>query len=95
MTVLNCVWSRLAIAVGLQTLKINQRPHELPMLQAAAAIGQMGLVQAWQSCFSACGRETAQVLPTHEELADRKRYLNARYAENVKSIRCDSGRERK
>ena len=47
-------------------------------MQAAAAIGQMGLVQAWQSCFSACGRETAQVLLTHEELADRKRYLNAR-----------------
>ena len=38
----------------------------------------MGLVQAWQSCFAACGRETAQVLLTHEELADRKRYLNAR-----------------
>ncbi|MGB0253844.1 MAG: glutamate 5-kinase [Litorivicinaceae bacterium] len=73
-----CLVSSGAIAVGLKTLKINQRPQELPMLQAAAAIGQMGLVQAWQSCFSACGRETAQVLLTHEELADRKRYLNAR-----------------
>jgi len=73
-----CLVSSGAIAVGLKTLKMNQRPHELPMLQAAAAIGQMGLVQAWQSCFSACGRETAQVLLTHEELTDRKRYLNAR-----------------
>ena len=73
-----CLVSSGAIAFGLKTLKINQRPQELPMLQAAAAIGQMGLVQAWQSCFSACGRETAQVLLTHEELADRKRYLNAR-----------------
>jgi len=73
-----CLVSSGAIAVGLKTLKINQRPQELPMLQAAAAIGQMGLVQVWQSCFSACGRETAQVLLTHEELTDRKRYLNAR-----------------
>jgi glutamate 5-kinase len=73
-----CLVSSGAIAVGLKTLKIEKRPHELPMLQAAAAIGQMGLVQAWQSCFAACGRETAQVLFTHEDLADRKRYLNAR-----------------
>ena len=73
-----CLVSSGAIAFGLKTLKINQRPQELPLLQAAAAIGQMGLVQAWQSCFSACGRETSQVLLTHEELADRKRYLNAR-----------------
>jgi len=73
-----CLVSSGAIAVGLQTLKVGQRPQQLPMLQAAAAIGQMGLVQAWQSCFSACGRETAQVLFTHEDLADRKRYLNAR-----------------
>ncbi|MFZ9021639.1 MAG: glutamate 5-kinase [Litorivicinaceae bacterium] len=73
-----CLVSSGAIAVGLRILKIDQRPDELPLLQAAAAIGQMGLVQAWQSCFSACGHETAQVLFTHEDLADRKRYLNAR-----------------
>ena len=73
-----CLVSSGAIAVGLRILKIDQRPDELPLLQAAAAIGQMGLVQAWQSCFSACGHETAQVLLTHEDLADRKRYLNAR-----------------
>ena len=73
-----CLVSSGAIAVGLRTLQIDRRPQELPKLQAAAAVGQMGLVQAWQSCFAACGRETAQVLLTHEELADRKRYLNAR-----------------
>lgn len=73
-----CLVSSGAIAVGLRTLRIDRRPQELPKLQAVAAVGQMGLVQAWQSCFAACGRETAQVLLTHEELADRKRYLNAR-----------------
>ena len=73
-----CLVSSGAIAVGLKTLKIDKRPQDLPLLQAAAAIGQMGLVQAWQSCFSKCGHETAQVLFTHEDLADRKRYLNAR-----------------
>ena len=73
-----CLVSSGAIAVGLKTLKIDKRPQDLPLLQAAAAIGQMGLVQAWQSCFSRCGHDTAQVLFTHEDLADRKRYLNAR-----------------
>ena len=73
-----CLVSSGAIAVGLRTLQIDRRPQELPKLQAVAAVGQMGLVQAWQSCFAACGRETAQVLLTHEELSDRKRYLNAR-----------------
>jgi len=73
-----CLVSSGAIAVGLQVLKLQQRPDQLPVLQAAAAIGQMGLVQAWQSCFAARGHETAQVLFTHEDLADRTRYLNAR-----------------
>lgn len=73
-----CLVSSGAIAVGLQVLQLKQRPDQLPVLQAAAAIGQMGLVQAWQSCFAARGHETAQVLFTHEDLADRTRYLNAR-----------------
>ena len=47
-------------------------------LQAAAAVGQMGLVQAYESAFSQFGIHTAQILLTHEDLADRKRYLNAR-----------------
>ena len=73
-----CLVSSGAISVGLKTLKIDKRPQDLPLLQAAAAIGQMGLVQAWQSCFSQCGHDTAQILFTHEDPADRKRYLNAR-----------------
>jgi glutamate 5-kinase len=55
-----------------------QRPVGLHGLQAAAAIGQMGLVQAWESCFQRRGLHTAQVLLTHDDLSNRKRYLNAR-----------------
>jgi glutamate 5-kinase len=55
-----------------------RRPGNLHGLQAAAAIGQMGLVQAWESCFKARGLHTAQVLLTHDDLTDRRRYLNAR-----------------
>jgi len=73
-----CLVSSGAIAVGLKVLRLDKRPEELPILQAAAAIGQMGLVHAWQSCFAARGHETAQVLLTHEDLANRTRYLNAR-----------------
>lgn len=47
-------------------------------LQAAAAVGQMGLVQMYESCFAGYGLHTAQILLTHADLADRKRYLNAR-----------------
>ena len=49
--------------------------HEL---QAAAAVGQMGLVQAYETAFSRFNLHTAQILLTHEDLADRRRYLNAR-----------------
>lgn len=67
-----------AVAEGRQRLGWRQRPHELYRLQAAAAVGQMGLVQAYESEFQRFGRHTAQVLLTHEDLADRRRYLNAR-----------------
>ncbi|MBA2658908.1 MAG: glutamate 5-kinase [Nitrosospira sp.] len=67
-----------AIAEGMQRLKWKKRPHALHELQAAAAVGQMGLVQAYESCFRSHGIEAAQVLLTHEDLSDRKRYLNAR-----------------
>ena len=50
----------------------------MPELQAAAAVGQMGLVNVYEQAFAAHGLHTAQVLLTHEDLADRKRYLNAR-----------------
>jgi glutamate 5-kinase len=67
-----------AIAEGLQRLGWRRRPHALHELQAAAAVGQMGLVQAYESCFRTYGLHAAQILLTHDDLADRKRYLNAR-----------------
>lgn len=67
-----------AVAEGMQRLGWKKRPTEVNELQAAAAVGQMGLVQMYESCFSQHGLHTAQVLLTHEDLADRKRYLNAR-----------------
>jgi glutamate 5-kinase len=67
-----------AIAEGMKRLGWSRRPHAVSELQAAAAVGQMGLVQMWESCFSEEGLHTAQVLLTHEDLGDRRRYLNAR-----------------
>ncbi|HDK37539.1 MAG TPA: glutamate 5-kinase [Thiolapillus brandeum] len=67
-----------AVAEGMCRMGWSKRPDTLHELQAAAAIGQMGLVQAWESCFQRRGRHTAQVLVTHDDLSDRKRYLNAR-----------------
>ncbi len=67
-----------AVAEGMCRMGWQRRPETLHELQAAAAIGQMGLVQAWESCFSRRGRHTAQVLLTHDDLSDRRRYLNAR-----------------
>ena len=67
-----------AIAEGMQRLGWKRRPHALHELQAAAAVGQMGLIQVYESCFTEHGLITSQVLLTHEDLADRKRYLNAR-----------------
>ena len=67
-----------AVAEGMTRLGWTQRPHALHELQAAAAVGQMGLVQAYESRFQKYGLQTAQVLLTHEDLADRQRYLNAR-----------------
>lgn len=67
-----------AIAEGMQRLGWKRRPHALHQLQAAAAVGQMGLIQVYESCFGKHGLLTSQILLTHEDLADRKRYLNAR-----------------
>ena len=67
-----------AVAEGMQRLGWKKRPTAVNELQAAAAVGQMGLVQMYESCFSQYGLHTAQVLLTHDDLADRKRYLNAR-----------------
>lgn len=67
-----------AIAEGMKRLGWKTRPHEVNQLQAAAAVGQMGLVQVYESSFREHGLETAQILLTHDDLADRTRYLNAR-----------------
>ncbi len=67
-----------AIAEGMLRLGIAQRPREVHELQAAAAVGQMGLAQVYESGFRAHGLQTAQILLTHDDLSDRKRYLNAR-----------------
>ena len=67
-----------AVAEGMRRLGWQTRPDAIHDLQAAAAVGQMGLVQAWESCFQAHGVHTAQVLLTHDDLSDRRRYLNAR-----------------
>jgi glutamate 5-kinase len=67
-----------AVAEGMCRLGWQQRPHALHAQQAAAAVGQMGLVQAWESSFSKYGLHTAQILLTHEDLSNRTRYLNAR-----------------
>ena len=67
-----------AIAEGIKRLGWTSRPSAMHELQAAAAVGQMGLVQAYETAFARFGLHTAQILLTHEDLADRKRYLNAR-----------------
>ena len=67
-----------AVAEGMQRLGWKRRPIAVNELQAAAAVGQMGLVQMYERCFTEHLLHTAQVLLTHDDLADRKRYLNAR-----------------
>ena len=67
-----------AIAEGVLRLGWSKRPTRLCELQAAAAVGQMGLAQAYETRFSEHGIKTAQILLTHADLADRERYLNAR-----------------
>jgi len=67
-----------AIAEGITRLGWTRRPTAMNELQAAAAVGQMGLVQAYEVAFAQYGIRTAQILLTHEDLVDRRRYLNAR-----------------
>ena len=67
-----------AIAEGMKRLGWSTRPHELHELQAAAAVGQMGLAQMYETKLREQGLRSAQVLLTHADLADRERYLNAR-----------------
>ncbi|NYE25723.1 glutamate 5-kinase [Pigmentiphaga litoralis] len=67
-----------AIAEGMLRLGWDKRPTHIPELQAAAAVGQMGLAQAYETSFAQHGIHTAQILLTHDDLSDRRRYLNAR-----------------
>jgi len=67
-----------AVAEGMKRLGWSKRPQQVHQLQAAAAVGQMGLAQAYEAQFRAHGLKSAQVLLTHADLADRPRYLNAR-----------------
>ncbi len=67
-----------AVAEGVARMNLGSRPEDTAALQACAAIGQMGLVQAWADCFMEHGLQTAQILLTHDDLKNRQRYLNAR-----------------
>ena len=66
-----------AVAEGMVRMKLDSRPTDLPSLQACAAIGQMGLIHTWSSVLEQHAIQTAQVLLTHDDLADRRRYLNS------------------
>jgi len=67
-----------AIALGVRRLRLPGRPRELPALQAAAAVGQSQLMQHWEHAFAAHDLAIGQVLVTHDDLGDRRRFLSAR-----------------
>ena len=67
-----------SIAEGVKRLGLTHSPQNISELQATAAVGQMGLAQAYEACFQAHGVHSAQVLLTHADLSNRRRYLNAR-----------------
>ena len=67
-----------AIASGLEPLGLSQRPHTISLKQAAAAVGQSRLMWSYEKAFSPYGQKVAQILLTHEDLSQRKRFLNAR-----------------
>ena len=64
-----------SIAEGMHRLQLTERPTALHELQAAAAVGQMGLIRAYESELKSHGLHTAQILLTHDDLSNRKRYL--------------------
>ncbi len=67
-----------AILAGMEALGLTERPRDLPLKQAAAAVGQSHLMRAYEEAFQPCGRRVAQILLTQEDLRHRSRYLNAR-----------------
>jgi glutamate 5-kinase len=68
-----------AIVSGIKKLHLKEYPKSLPVKQAAAAVGQSRLMWAYEKAFERVGIQVAQVLLTHQDLADRRRFLNARY----------------
>lgn len=72
-----------AMAAGLRKMQMSRRPDEIPKRQAISAIGQSGLMNAYEKSFGKYGRQVAQILLTAEDLNNRKRYLNARNTINT------------
>lgn len=72
-----------AVAAGMGRLALDKRPAEIPKRQATAAVGQAGLIMEYEKAFEAFGKSVAQVLLTSEDLANRKRFLNARNTLNT------------
>ncbi|MCS6897258.1 MAG: glutamate 5-kinase, partial [Nitrospira sp.] len=68
-----------AIVSGIKKLQLKEYPRSLPIKQAAAAVGQSRLIWAYEKAFGRHGIQVAQILLTHQDLADRRRFLNARY----------------
>jgi glutamate 5-kinase len=68
-----------AVASGMTHLGMKERPKSIPAKQAAAAVGQIALMAAYEQLFSAHGVHVAQILLTHDDLANRRRYLNAKH----------------
>jgi glutamate 5-kinase len=72
-----------AMASGVKKIGLSKRPDEIPKRQAVAAVGQTGLMNAYEKAFERYQKKVAQILLTHEDLSSRKRYLNARNTLNT------------
>jgi glutamate 5-kinase len=68
-----------AVAAGMARLRLRERPKTMPQRQAAAAVGQIDLMALYEEYFALHATQVAQILLTHDDLADRNRYLNARH----------------
>ena len=69
-----------AMAAGLRKMGLRQRPDQIPQRQAISAVGQSGLMHAYEKAFGRFDKKVAQILLTSEDLNNRERYLNARNA---------------
>ena len=85
-----------AIVAGIEQLQLETYPQTLPLKQACAATGQSLLIHSYEQCFHEHDKRVALVLLTHQDLADRKRFLNARHTLNTLiQHKVHSHRERK